>query len=238
MSINISASLIRDYLSCPTKVFYRINHPETSIQSKEMLLGEIVHKAIETSWDFPELAKEYVTRLSRSKLPGDWDSELFATTCIKNYWEIFRGMLSENDQIEKFFKIEFSEGVYIVGKMDRVTSDGLVIDWKTNRKTPKSITYDPQFILYHWAYTKLFNKQPKGVYYASLTDGSILRLSPDTPHYKSLFEDLIPSIISDIKNQNLPKTGIFTGACYRCPYKEACLQEEKNVVVSSDIIKE
>lgn len=231
MSINISASLIRDYLSCRSKVFYRVNHPELSISNKEMLLGVVVHKSLEKYWYSPSEALEYITK---SISVDDYD---FCIKCIQNYHNNFQEFLTSEDEIEKRFKIEFSPGVYVVGKMDRITKDGLVFDWKTNRKTPKSINNDPQFILYHWAYTKIYNKPPQAIYYASLTDGSLLMLDPTKEYYTQLFEEIIPFIIQDIKNHSLPRTGIFTNDCYRCSYMEACLQEDKNVMDNSDSLK-
>ena len=229
MSINISASLIRDYLECRSKIFYRINYPETSISNKEMILGSIVHSSIEKYWGLIPAAGWYAIDEVKKRFGEDKESEKFVLDCIHVFFKNFRQYLSSiDDKTELKFKIPFSDGVYIVGKIDRITKDGLVFDWKTNRRTPKSINNDPQFILYHWAYSKLYNKTPVAVYYASLTDGSLLMLDIKKEFYGHLFDEIIPAIVQDIKSHNLPKTGIFTGDCFRCPYKETCLQGDSH----------
>ncbi len=231
MSINISASLIHDFLSCNRKVYYRINFPEVSVPNREMILGTIVHQAIEHHWNSPIGAADFV----RSRLPPNAtkDDLEFCHKCISTFFGNFSALLANNDSIEEKFRIEISDGVFIVGKVDRV-SDGIVYDWKTSRNPPMSVDNDPQFILYNWAYRNLHSSNPVGVYYASLATGRLIRFNYDSVLENLLMKEVIPDMVKHIKNSNLIPTGLYKKECFRCPYKSTCLKEIKNVVDSRD----
>jgi len=235
MAIFLSASLLREYVQCNRMVFYRTNRPETATQSKEMIIGEIVHKAIELYWNNEVLSQGYVFGRMKEQLPNE--PVTYASHCLRNFHSYFQEMLSEYDDIELQFKIPYEKGVYIVGKMDRITPVGNVIDWKTDRNPATNISSDIQFILYNWAYGKLYGKKPASVYYAALGNGSLVQLNYDKVKEDILVNEIIPLAIRDIKSKNFTRTGIFRKACYRCNYANPCLTDigGKNVLDNRDI---
>jgi len=219
VTINISASLIEDFLQCRKRAEFRI-HRAKSEQTVEMILGDIVHKALEVFWNNAAGAKNLIKeQLALRNLLGRGEV-LFCEGCVDVFVEKFLPLLAEHDRIEKRFKIplEGFQDVFIVGKMDRV-SNGKVFDWKTSRRPLTNISESPQFAIYSWAHRNLYG-EPSGVYYASLTNGSLVKYGGK---YESiLFGEIIPEVVKTIKSGHFIGDGIFRKACYRCQYKGIC----------------
>jgi RecB family exonuclease len=218
--IRLSASLIKDYLSCYRKGFYRLYHPEEAIQTHEMARGSLVHKVIEDHWNdrdagykaLPDLYKQF-------NIKRDYD---FIDQCLNNYYKLWSTMLKEDDLTEKFFNFNINDEIEIVGRLDRVT-DGKVLDWKTSWEKPESISNDAQFILYEWAYQKMFNKDPEGLYYVHLKSGHMVKYERNESAVDILKHTIIPAIVKNIKNKNFDPTGLFGyKICDRCVFVNDC----------------
>jgi len=223
MSLHISASTIKDYLVCSRRVYYRLFQPERTLPSPEMLVGEIVHFALEKHWKSEKSAVDYINNnldnlILRSR----------AVSFIKNYFDNFQFLVSDNDQIEKRFKIKIpnQSDAYLVGKIDRINnSSNTIIDWKT-KKSPSSIDNDPQFMVYLIAYEYLYGNEPNSLLYVSLRDCKILRFKQDNNLMSILKNAIIPSLIGAIRNEKLVPTGLFDKKnCYLCNYKNACFED-------------
>lgn len=239
-TIYISASLLKDYLECPRKVHYRLNYPELSVESAEMAIGNIVHSVLEKHWDDRLLAYTYSETLSY-KFGLSSKHEKKVKLCVENFFSSFRELVGGSDLIEYRFKIPIGLSLFIVGKMDRITSTGLVIDWKTSSMPSKSIDKDPQFILYQYAYEQMFKKNPLKVMKINLVDNAVTTYSRDKVLEFNLMNTLIPVVVSNILRDTLSPTGLFSGKCFRCPFKETCLNklgyyEERNELDSSTFI--
>jgi len=176
--IRLSASLIKDYLSCRKKGFYRINHPEQAIKTDDMIIGEIVHKVIEEDWNKDMLfALEHAQKIKEGYNIVDPDPKRLnrLNRCIKNFFINFKYLIRNDDEIEKFFRVPFLEDIAIMtGKMDRVTKDVIIIDWKTGGTFPKSIDNDIQFIIYYISYKQIYKEYPKKVFFVSLDKGKLI----------------------------------------------------------------
>lgn len=235
--IFVSASALRDYLKCSQQVYYRIFEPELKIENREMIIGRIVHKVLEKAWKNKDVALGLGKSLcQKEKL--DAVAEQSVEHFIHTFFESFSPIISDEDSVEKFFKVKLYDDVYLVGKFDRI-SRGMVIDWKTVSQPPKRIDNDIQFIIYDLAYNLLYGRQPEGLYLAALKDGSLIRYTESKNHSETLINQVIPNFVADVRNKVFVKFGLFTGACYRCPYKAQCLGTEvKNVMVFEQSIEE
>lgn len=223
MAIYISASMIDDFISCNKMVYYRINKSEVALQSRSMVVGEVVHSAIETFWNDEGKAIDFSIKQINERLPNDNQSVAKAVKCTENFFSNFRIHLSDDDEIEKKFRIQYDKDVYIVGRMDRVSRQS-VFDWKTSERPKLDVSKDVQFIIYDWAYKQLYNKTAS-VYYASLSTGNLVRYSKNDIAHKVLFEDIIPQLITAIKAKDFTPNGVFRRACFNCQYSESCLKE-------------
>lgn len=229
MSIYISASSIIDYLKCEKIVDFRINSPEKGLQNENMIVGTMVHQAIEKFWN------------SRDKGINDIKSQLAvlgftstikkkAVTSITNFYDNYALLLSDKDLVEHRFRIKLHDDVFLVGKMDRVSDDGIIYDWKTAFRPPDEIETDPQFIIYYTAYLKLFNKQPLSVLGVYLMQNKVVPYVPNQYYIDLLYNTIIPRMESDIRRKELPKSGRFKGVCDSCIFKKACFEDDDYVV--------
>jgi CRISPR/Cas system-associated exonuclease Cas4 (RecB family) len=225
VSIYLSASSLKDFIACNRKLYYRFNKGDIEVQeTKDMIVGNIVHYAIEKFWDLYPGASFYMIGECKKLLPNDTESVDYALACYRIYVENFKKFLSYDDDIEYKFKVPFEKDVFIVGKMDRI-SQGRVFDWKTDRRPLTNVSNEVQFILYNWAFKKQFGANPSGVYYASLMNGSLIRYSSDPVNEDALFTEVIPQALQAIKNKEYPRNGIFRRSCCKCPYVGVCLKE-------------
>jgi CRISPR/Cas system-associated exonuclease Cas4 (RecB family) len=219
MTIYISASLIKDYISCPRKAFYRLYRQEEFISTEEIFIGNIIHKCLERYWNSKEDAYKFIVDNStESTLP-------ICTNLLDNYFTHIRKIVFPEDQVEASFKIPLASSVSLVGKMDRVGKIG-VIDWKTGSRNPKTIDNDTQFMVYYIAYKHKFGEYPKKVLYVSLKEPRIIEFTPRKYLLDTLVKCVIPKLIYDIKKNNLPPLGLLNrNTCSYCNYKETCLKD-------------
>ena len=211
--INISASLVKDYLACSKKVSFRRSGEGIAVQTPDMLVGNIVHKLIEDGVDDYEKYIE-ATNLDRSKKQK-------AKICMSNYHLNYRMLTSPTDDVEKFFKYPFSRGVNIVGKFDRVLLDGVIIDWKSGNP-PTSIDTDIQFLMYYEAYKHIHGKEPNSVFGIFLLKNKMLKYNHNSFFKKVVYDDIIPNIVQSIKSGKFYREGIFKNICHNCAYKDYC----------------
>lgn len=221
--IYISASMLKDYLDCPTKVYYRLEHPELSFQNEDMTAGEIVHNTLQYFWNDRIRSNAYI--MTESEKAGlDIRHIDKVNLCVSNFFDSFHTFCSDKDRIEYRFKIPVGD-VFLVGKMDRILSSGVIIDWKTSALAPKNISDDPQFILYHYAYEQIFGKPPSEVLRINLQTSEVTVYKRDKVLEYSIINSVIPALIATIKSGNFPPLGLYSGKCRKCPYLEACHRE-------------
>jgi hypothetical protein len=226
--IFLSATAIKDFLECSKRYYYRRYFKSLAEPSDALNMGIVAHEAIEKYWDNREKAVEYAKmegmsyNLSAKKVES-------VQKMVENFHEYFQWLLKPTDSAEQFFKFPFQTGVQLVGKFDRITGDGTLIDWKTSKVTPKvdALSKDPQFILYDWAYERIYGTRPTTTYYASLRTGKLVKYIRDENLENILLNEVIPQILSDIQNDNYVATGVYKWdyPCGNCSFKEACFNE-------------
>jgi hypothetical protein len=222
MSVFISASSLLDFISCEQKAYYRIFEKGEAIPTPEMLLGSITHKVLEKAWDDKDKAIALAQVLCKES-PLSASVEQQCISFVDIYFDKFKFLLSPTDKIEQRFKVKYPlEDVYLVGVFDRITG-GKVFDWKTNARPPKRISGNIQFILYDIAYRLIYGKESEGIYMASLKDGSMVRYTKSKDHYDALVNQVVPDFVRAVRTKSFIKTGLFTGACFRCQNKASCL---------------
>lgn len=228
--IQLSASMIKDFLVCSQRVYFRLNASEVAEKGPELLVGDLVHRFLEEINKNPAFNyQEYLNKNFRD-LPEKSKDKI--ANCMKNYNSYFQPLLSETDKVETFFKISYSPNILIVGRIDRINEErGILIDWKTGNKAPFNIDTDIQFILYHWAYRMLYHKPPSLVALASLGTGKLIQYNHKPTHERILFDTIIPKVAHAIKENQFYKEGIFdyvshgtlSTACTYCPFQRVCL---------------
>lgn len=239
MSIYLSASSIKDFISCPQKVLYRRTKPFPEVKSRAMIVGEIAHKAIEVGWSNKKLAYKVIEDgIEREGLSSKdrVDLQFYVDIFHLN----FRHLLSKEDLVEYNFKISLYDDVFIVGKIDRI-SNGNLFDWKTGAKIATRLEGDVQCIIYDFAYRKIFGKEPASICLGALAKGELIPYRRDEFYVKELFDRVIPRMIKTIKNETYERLGIFNHSCFNCSYKLGCLGRgsgEEEYVVDNLVVTE
>jgi CRISPR/Cas system-associated exonuclease Cas4 (RecB family) len=231
--IKLSATLIKDILSCSKKGWYRINKPDLAAPSRKMALGSVVHSVLETHWRNENAAFKQAGNLSVG-----YDEEFLfeVEEYTSKFFSTFKDLCTETDLIEYSFNgVSLGSGVELVGKIDRCnTESGIVLDWKTSSKTPPSIDTDIQFILYEYAYTSMFGKKPNFVALANLGSGKLVKLEYNELAQAELFDRIIPKVVGIIKTGNYTRDGMYgvgylnkkpveSSVCSFCSFKSHCL---------------
>lgn len=221
--LRISESLIKLYLSCPKKAFYYQNLPGEIIITNKAAIGIAVHKVLETSWrNSKEALAELEIQLQKNNIRTGKET---AYKSIANFFKMFHELVGEDDVIEKYFKIPIGDGVFITGRLDRISHD-IVIDWKTGDLEPEDIKRDVQCLMYYLAYRKLYKKEPAGVYLVFLAKNKILSFLPEQPYIDEFENHIIPFVVNGIKQGQFPRTGLFGyRICRNCPYQNICFQD-------------
>jgi len=227
MDLYISASGIKDFLSCSVKYYFRRYFKDRSKQNDPMAVGSIVHSVVENEWKSEELALKLAKKEKMCYNISE-NSSKRSDRLVKNFFKYFASGLSDDDIIEMNFNIPLEDGVFAVGKLDRVMpSSGRAVDWKTGSKDPTTLSYDPQFIYYNWAYKQLFGKYPNSLEYASLTTGKIIQYKHYEINENILMNNIIPHMIKRIRKGDFIYDGRlkFGYICTHCNFKEFCWDE-------------
>lgn len=222
--IYLSASSIKDYMVCPTRLYFRKNHSENSVSTDEQGVGLAVHKTTEEKWKERDKTYEQLIitqyNLNDDKLVSHYNR------CMSNFYRSFSPLLSKEDFIEYHFNLKFNKDITIVGKIDRLNSKtGSVIDWKTSNVLPLDLSNDPQFIIYHWAVKEIFGLNPS-VLLVNLARNKTLSYKPHKGFTDVLFNEVVPSIAKTVDKGIYPRHGLFKkSACDSCSFKETCWKD-------------
>lgn len=220
MSIYLSASSIADFIQCSQKVLYRRTKPFPELKSKDMILGSILHSALEKGWNNRERAYSIIR--SEAKAEGLLKSDVVNLEFkVDLFFLNFAHLVGPDDLIEYNFKLALYDDVFIVGKMDRI-SGGNVLDWKSG-KVSSRLGGDVQCIIYDYAFRNIFGKTPNSICLASLSTGDLVPYVEDKLCVREVFDNAIPNMIRTIKNNTYWRMGLFNHACFRCPFKVGCL---------------
>lgn len=235
MPIYLSASSISDFIKCPQKVMYRIKKTVPEVKSREMVIGTIAHYAIEKGWNNRERALSIIESECKSEGLRKADKTNLEFM-IDIFFLNFKDRLTDKDLIEFRFKVPLYDDVFIVGKIDRVSS-GNLYDWKTG-KLPTKLFNDVQCIIYEWAYHQLFQKEPASICQAGLSTGELLPYRRDELYVEEIFENIIPRMIRTVRHDGYERLGLFNHSCFRCPYKAGCLGGGTEYVLDSSVSPE
>lgn len=228
-TINLSASSIKDWLSCPKKLSYRRSRA-TSTSTEAMEVGMIVHNALDDARDL-ETALALVDSQLKERGDISLEGERKAQEAASNafYMPGLMNYASAESDSEVEFDIllpGYNIPVALRGRIDRVMeNEALCIDWKTSKTYSKQASRDVQAIIYSWAYNELYGQRPK-FYFAYVMTGELVEYNHlwAEREEKELFFGVIPAILRDIVEGNFLPRGLFGSSCYNCNYKRVCLE--------------
>lgn len=225
MPIYLSASSIKDFLSCSYKYKYRRYNKTEAKETVHMKVGTIVHSLLEKGDD---TSLERLIDLGKGLAKNEEleDKEVRKIEhCLRNFYKSYREILSDRDQIETFFKIPYNSDITILGKLDRILEKSIVIDWKTG-KLPINLSSDPQFIIYDWAFEKLYGYRASNILAVSLENDSTKYYSRVDKYFNLLMDEIVPHIHRRITSKDFQREGRFLWrTCNNCSFLDYCNYE-------------
>ena len=221
----ISQSAIKDFLACKKRYYYRRNFKKESIPSREMFLGTLVHELLEDIEYSDSLVEAHprIALLKDKHNLSEVDVDILYHS-MRGFYDSFYHLVTPDDKKEVTFSIPYNEGVYLVGKFDRITPNHMVIDWKSGRYVPLTLKNDIQSILYHYAYKQLYNVEPS-VVMAYLRMNKMSVYLEDKVYVDMLLEEILPDMLNSIQYGNYTHTGLFKNSCRNCSFKEYCFKQ-------------
>jgi len=226
MTIFLSASAIKDFLSCSYKYKYRRFAKVKSVETTAMRIGSAVHNVLEHCWDSESVG----TGLYLDALVTEWNLSAVEKKRIQECLDVFYNKtsfpFSNLDKVEYNFKVPYNKDVFIVGKFDRVLEESVVIDWKTG-KLPIIPSRDIQMIVYDWAFFKLYGHRASSIIDISLLDGRSVRYNRVLENEELLMKVIVPHILERIESGSYFPEGrfAFASTCKNCTFLGHCNHE-------------
>lgn len=175
----ISASKIKVFRTCNRQYYYRYILPKQQrpIEDKNIgaLLGLSLHKAIERKYRAGENALAVFQDVMLTTL-DEWEDKGFTVKGVEWFSKSLKdgkAILREFDwgifdpvDLEQEFTLYFPNAsapiALINGYIDMTTTNGLVVDHKSQRRLPNQdqLNHDPQFLIYAWAYREIYGNLP------------------------------------------------------------------------------
>lgn len=188
---HISVSQIKMYLHCPAQYYF---HYVKGIQvppKGSMVLGKAVHKALEYYFGHklflgkPASTKDVLDVFSdyfdKERIGAVWDEEAGAAKddgagLIKLYISELAPSITPL-AVEHKFEVQIA-GTTLLGYIDLITTDGLIIDHKVSKRTPSenAASEDIQLSAYALGYRYLYGSLPQGVQFNYLVRNKVPKL--------------------------------------------------------------
>lgn len=222
--MNLNATNIMDFIVCPARFYYRtIRKIETDlIETPELIFGKQMHQILE---EYPKKWSSYAEAIKRYSHLFDGSQYDKFIAQLKSFDSNYKYFLSDDDFIEYNFKIDTDyPDVFITGRIDRITKDGMIIDWKTGN-LKDDLSTNIQAIIYKMAFSKIFGFPPKSVLFCSLKNNKMVSyagLEKTKAIENLLFLEIIPAIV---ETTNFIHSGLFNNACGFCMFKNVCYKE-------------
>lgn len=223
MKCNLSASIIRDFLYCPKKLYYR-RHNAEQVPNSNTMSGIIVHKVLETSWRNRKQAEEAIKGLLKYYNIKSNEIRNVVINSVDNYFNLFRTVVEDDDMVEKTFYTTYVPNHGIVGKFDRVnTRTNTLIDWKVSTYDQHDINHDVQLLLYNIAYRIIYKRKLENVFHINLLTGTCNTFVFSEPIVKEFEEVLIEKVIYALDHNDFPRYGLYKkDLCENCSYNNVC----------------
>lgn len=225
----VSASKINLFRECGKRYYYRYIEGLDQGNNIYAAFGSALHAAIqmyhtegkEPYATFSETLRQIVEteNVSQANLLTQFLVE--GKEVLKfAQWKLFKPK-----EVELEFKLPFpnKENPIAVmhGFIDMVNLDGSIVDHKSNKKKPSftTLSVNPQFSIYRWAYNELYGELPTKMYWDHLRTGELIEVIQ--PTYDILIHRLAEDVESIISTEKFARKP-YDSVCYMCPFKELC----------------
>jgi len=242
----ISASQIGTFLTCP--IMYKKNYLEGRERMPPniyMSYGTAVHHALAINYeqkikskkdlDWKEVYGHFVGKFAEEcavNSHGDLSLINFLNLAAENSIAWYMDNIAPTIQprlVEHKFELKLSKfPITIMGYIDLITDDDIIVDHKTAGKswksqyTPSKVDKNMQLTMYSAAFRKLFKRAEKGVRFDVITRADNKTYSKDSVRSDKQVIDLLTMAT---KIEQIIELGVFIpnfNSCSMCPYRHEC----------------
>lgn len=252
----ISASKIKTYRTCHKQYYYKYimpkNHRPVEDKNIGALLGLSLHKAIERKYragDNPLLIFQDTMLGTLDKWEDDgfivkgveWFSKSLkdGKAILKGFdWDYFKPI-----DLEQEFTLHFPSAknaiALVNGYIDMTTTDGWVVDHKSQRVMPTQdqLNHESQFVIYAWAYREIYGNLPSRVIWNHLRTNKIVDVDVIT-NFDFKLDQLVYDIESMINEDHYPRRQMDRVCTNECSFYTLCYGIKANKRVEEDVDEE
>lgn len=184
----LSASKIQTFVNCKSSYLAKYFHGlKPAVETTWGIYGSAVHAGIEAAYkgEFPYSAADQVIEKRFAELdavPYIGYTRQQVTAKTYKILDSFDYDLYSPRFMEYEFLLPFYDLCDLHGFIDLITTDGRIIDFKTNSKpqTQKEVNNSIQLAIYKWAYTELTQEKPTQVAIHHLPTNRLIVADPDS----------------------------------------------------------
>lgn len=240
----VSASKIKTYKTCARQYEnkYHIAYAERPIDDKNVaaLLGTALHKAIELY--YKEGTRPTLTFLHvMNSTIEEWEAAKYKINMAGYFTQaikVGKDILDKFDwkkfkpiELELAFVLPFPNALHpivnITGYIDMVDKQGWVVDHKSTSYAPglNQLAFDPQFLIYTWAYNELYGSMPDKVIWNHLRTHKLYEFQQDDYSFK--IAQLTKDITAMISATHFARKELDTTCLTKCSFYELCYGKKK-----------
>ncbi len=233
--IKLSATKIKTFSTCQRQFFHKYHDKLPTGTSGRSLLGRCVHKAIELGFQGQDpmgVYNEY------------WIEGVPTVTSNDNLGKLYNEGLKMVDlydftqiaplEMELGFELPYPNRdeplVIMQGYFDQILRGNILVDLKTGLRKPKQgvLKYNPQFIIYAWAFRELYGVMPK-IYWHHLRTGEKLLADVAEEQINSL-DPIVRGLKAQVEYtseiEHYPRN-VDDMVCGMCSFRGPCLGSEE-----------
>lgn len=224
--LTLSASKIKTFIECPNRYYHQYIRGVPSPKNIHAILGTSFHKAIELYYKHganPIQTYDLCWNKERTQFRVEHDNTAYYDGLDMIGMYPFGDR--RPDELEKSFTLLFPNEqdpiCKIRGFIDQIYFDAkMVWDLKTGKRPPtgKTLSNDPQFLIYAWAAEQIYGFHASAVWYHARTGEQI---AADI-HGDDKMNNLIGTINEIIAFHEDPKLSVTTKTCFFCPFPQQC----------------
>lgn len=238
--LSLNQSQVDNYLTCPLKYKYASILRIPLSRHHLFVYGAAMHSAVQTFYEHKMQQKTVPLAELLEVFEHSWSDEGFLSEMhekerfnqgkltLEKFWQREKDNPKIPYAIEKPFRVNLTDTIRLVGRIDRMDTDGNsvhIIDFKTTEnideeKAQKRAKDSKQLAIYSLIYYKIAGKLPSKVSLYFIEDGIMGSFAPTAKTIQQA-EEYVRLAAQGIKAGNFEAKPDFM-ACTYCPYSPIC----------------
>jgi DNA helicase-2/ATP-dependent DNA helicase PcrA len=243
--LQLSASAIETYRSCPQKYLFSQIWGMRSGPHAAISFGSVMHTTIKhflaelrkgRKVPFEEVEAIFEREWTPAGFEDDYQQAEYKRDGLEQLREFHATAIADPPDIEaqeKSFDLPLDDNIVINGRMDQINriaqGQREIVDYKTGRpKTEESARKDIQLSMYALAAREVLEFDPARLVFHNLTDNSRVETSRGDKELNKTREIISETAASIRAGQFQPEPGFFQ--CRNCAFRPICPAHEQKIV--------